>query len=71
MPLIPLLLIRSCAILRADWGAVLELVPNVLTFELAAATVVVELAIRGAIGKKVDIRLNLFSDQILQVSQPY
>ena len=49
----------------------LELVPNVLTFELAAATVVVELAIRGAIGKKVNIRLNLFTDQILQVSQPY
>ena len=48
----PLLLITSCAILRADWGGVLELVPNVLRFELAAATVVVVLAIRGAIGKK-------------------
>ena len=44
MPLIPLLLIRSWAIFMADVGAVPDLVPNVLRFELAAATAV---AIRG------------------------
>ena len=47
MPLIPLLLIRSCAIFMADVGAVPDLVPNVLRFELAVATAVAALAIRG------------------------
>ena len=52
MPLIPLLLIRSCAIFMADLGAVPELVPNVLRFELAAATAVAALAIRGPAEKQ-------------------
>lgn len=52
-PLIPLFLIKSCAIFAADFGVVPDLVPNVLRFELAAArTAVPVLGTRGlAIGK--------------------
>ena len=46
-PLIPLVFIRSCAILAADLGGVPDLVPNVLKFELAAATAEAVLATRG------------------------
>ena len=52
-PLIPLLLIKSCAIFAADLGAVPELVPNVLRFELAVATAVVVLATRGLAIRKM------------------
>ena len=53
MPLIPLLLIRSCAIFNADLGAVPDLVPYVLRFELAAATAVAVVAIRGPAEEKI------------------
>ena len=46
-PLMPLLLIRSCAILAADLGGVPDLVPKVLRFVLAAATADAPLATRG------------------------
>lgn len=40
----------------ADLGAVPDLVPNVLRFELAAATAVAALAIRGAAEEQNSIR---------------
>ena len=62
-PPMPLLLTRSCAILAADLGGVLELVPNVLKFELAAATAEEVLATLGlAISKVINnhwLRLNM------------
>ena len=62
-PLIPLVLIRSCAILAADLGGVPDLVPNVLRFELAAATAEAVLATRGfAIGKtKCSVRREIMT----------
>ena len=61
-PPIPLLLTRSCAILAADLGGVLELVPNVLKFELAAATAEVLATLGLAISKVINnhwLRLNM------------
>ena len=44
-----MLLSKSCAISAADFGTMPELVPNVLRFELTAATVVVVLGVtRGS-----------------------
>lgn len=57
-----LFFIRLCVIFRVDWGVVFELVLNVLMFEFVVVIVVVELVIWGVIGKKVNIRLNLFFD---------
>jgi len=46
----------------ADLGAVPDLVPNVLRFELAAATAVAALAIRGAAEEqKILFVINVFS----------